>query len=65
MKPGTSGGWCWMLTIIWTNLKEEHYPLESITLACQRALRLDRKPNDLVPGANSTQVYRIVQELLK
>jgi hypothetical protein len=43
-----------------TNLKQEHYPLSAVAIACERAERLDLNvAGGAIPNANTSRVYLI------
>jgi hypothetical protein len=43
-----------------TNLKPEHYPIESVAKACEQAAALDATVSGGdIPGANTTRVYQL------
>jgi hypothetical protein len=47
-----------------TNLKQEHYPLASVSDACVRAMRLDATvEGGDIPRENTTRVYRLWQAI--
>jgi len=47
-----------------TNLKPEHYPLESVAEACTRAQILDvAVPGGDIPSANTTRVYQLLKAI--
>jgi hypothetical protein len=47
-----------------TNLKQEHYPLASVSDACDRAMRLDATvEGGDIPRENTTRVYRLWQAI--
>jgi hypothetical protein len=47
-----------------TKLKSEHYPLESVAKAYERAGVLDSTvPGGEIPGANTTRVYQLLKAI--
>ncbi len=49
-----------------TNLKQLHYPLSTVALACKRAERLDQNVGGgMIPRANSSRVYLIWKAIAK
>jgi len=47
-----------------TNLKQEHYPLGAVALACARAERLDQSVGGgVIPHANTSRVYLILKAI--
>lgn len=48
-----------------TNLKQHHYPFDSMRSACERASRLDATVGGgEIPEGNTTRVYRLVEKIL-
>jgi RloB-like protein len=43
-----------------TNLKREHYPVEKVALACQRAEKLDAiTGGEIIPATNTSRIYLV------
>ena len=48
-----------------TNLKREHYPLESVTKACIKAKSMDKTVNGgAIPKSNTSRVYQLWESII-